>query len=603
MILNQDDRTRNLPSNQTQAMAWISGLFCVLVLIFLNVELAFGAQQVPPDSLEAAKMRVAKALDREDADFLLIAESSMVKVMPDRAPFKGRPGEALEIAVAGGETEAGQIIIAPINQGLRDVTFSVSDFVGPNGATLAQGSVSLDVVGYIRTVERKMVYEVDRVGWFPEPILTSLERFDVERDRVQSLWLSVQVAPGQAPGLYVGTVSVDPENAAPETIAVNLRVFDFSIPRAGSYPLSIATFVDNLKRMHGDQWSDDLYWKYADFILEHRLYFDNTFRDAGPAPSVEEIKRLVAGGQQLWALRFIRQPGEGFSDVGPELSEYPAYLDEAFEEANARLRVLEEAGARDLAYIYIFDEVKERHFETLLSVGRRIKKELPGVPIWTSAQDKEFGRISGLDEVIDVWGVNIMAFDDPEWLANIEQARANGAEIVWYLTPWPFRPFANFLLEYDAIEPRLLMGAMIQKIQPDGFGYWSTNWWANQHSPLPRGAGPYTDWSIAHPNELSNGDGNWIMAGEDGPITTIRFENVRDGLEDYEYYQLLARAVERGERQGAAPELLARARALLQVPDDVVRGLTDFTRDPRVLEQHRLEVAEAIEQLAGNGGR
>jgi hypothetical protein len=572
-----------------------------MAAVSLNGALDTAAQSLPSDPLEEAKRRTASELNREDAVFLLIAEASTVKVMPDRAAFQGRPGEPVEISVAGGETEAGQIIVAPINARLKDVTFDVSDFEGPDGATL-EGAVSVHVVGYVRTDPAfEPIYEVDRSGWFPDPILPAVSQFDVERDRVQSLWLSVRIDPGQIPGIYRGSVRVAPANAPPETIAVRVRVFDFTVPREPSYPVTVTVFDDRLKSLHRDRWSEDLYWTYVDFLREHRLDFDNSFRDHGPPPTVEQIERLVAGGQQGWGLGFIRQPGEGFSDVGVDASEFAAYLDQAIEDAKVALGVLEAAGARELAYIYLFDEVRERHFETLLTTARRIREELPGVPIWTSAQDQDFGATSGLDEVIDNWAVSIAAFDDPERLATIERARASGAEVTWYTAIWPFRPFPNFFIEYDAIEARLLMGAMAQKIGPDGFGFWSLNWWANQDAPLASNH-LYTDWDVSG-TPAGNGDGSWIMAGADGPITTIRFENIRDGLEDYEYYQLLSDAVDRGEESGVDPEVLDRARRLLRVPDDIVRGLTDFTRDPRVLELHRLEVAETIERLSGRGGQ
>lgn len=42
---------------------------------------------------------------------------------------------------------------------------------------------------------------------------------------------------------------------------------------------------------------------------------------------------------------------------------------------------------------------------------------------------------------------------------------------------------------------------------------------------------------------------------------------------------------------------LEQARALLVVPDQLVRELTDFTRDHRLLTVHRRRLAEAIEGL------
>ena len=68
----------------------------------------------------------------------------------------------------------------------------------------------------------------------------------------------------------------------------------------------------------------------------------------------------------------------------------------------------------------------------------------------------------------------------------------------------------------------------------------------------------------------------------DGPINSIRWENLRDGLEDYEYLWLFQQAV--------APD-----RALLTVPEAISLDLTHFTTDPRLLLAHRARLALELE--------
>jgi hypothetical protein len=380
---------------------------------------------------------------------------------------------------------------------------------------------------------------------------------------------------------------------------VTVRVFGFTIPRERSLRTTVGMFTDHLERVYGDTWNDTLYWRYAEFLLANRVNMDSPYRMEGPPPDESEIRRLVAGGQDAWGLRFIRQAGKGWSDTGPDAADYEAYVDQAIAEARARLQVLERAGAAHLAYLYLFDEVREEHFPLLLKTAQRLRRELPGVPIMTSAFDKRFGAASGLDEVIDTWVAIISHFNTPDTRAAIDRVRARGARVVWYTTIWPPRPYPNFFLEYDAIEPRVLMGAMAQKYRPDGFGYWALNFWdveGSTETPRPMTEGPYTRWN-PRTGGPSHGEGSWIYPGQSGPITSIRFENFRDGLEDYEYYRLLEAALAGAASVGAPPELLERARALLAVPDDIVRGLTDFTRSPELLGRHRLDVAEAIEHL------
>ena len=101
---------------------------------------------------------------------------------------------------------------------------------------------------------------------------------------------------------------------------------------------------------------------------------------------------------------------------------------------------------------------------------------------------------------------------------------------------------------------------------------------------------------------MANGDGSLICPGPDGPLSTIRLENIRDGLEDYEYLYALARIVDQikllpATAQGSA--FVDKANALLSVPPAVVHTLTDYTLEPHELENFRRSVAEAIIQGRG----
>jgi len=75
-----------------------------------------------------------------------------------------------------------------------------------------------------------------------------------------------------------------------------------------------------------------------------------------------------------------------------------------------------------------------------------------------------------------------------------------------------------------------------------------------------------------------------MVAGPDGPLATLRLENIRDGIEDYEYYLLLRELIaERGS-----------AESLGEVAKEAVADLTHFTYDPDVLARERERVAREI---------
>ena len=91
-----------------------------------------------------------------------------------------------------------------------------------------------------------------------------------------------------------------------------------------------------------------------------------------------------------------------------------------------------------------------------------------------------------------------------------------------------------------------------------------------------------------------NGDGYLCYPGPNNTLlSSIRFEALRDGFEDYEYLAVLKRMLE--GKTGAAAEA---ARKLLDVPDAVCRKDLSFNSDPTALFETRRQVAEAIEKLA-----
>ena len=71
---------------------------------------------------------------------------------------------------------------------------------------------------------------------------------------------------------------------------------------------------------------------------------------------------------------------------------------------------------------------------------------------------------------------------------------------------------------------------------------------------------------------------------------------LRDGIEDYEYLVILRRMLaERGAKLSA--EQRAAMTALLEVPPEITKNMTTFTKDLAPIERRREAVARAIETL------
>ena len=104
-----------------------------------------------------------------------------------------------------------------------------------------------------------------------------------------------------------------------------------------------------------------------------------------------------------------------------------------------------------------------------------------------------------------------------------------------------------------------------------------------------------------------NGDGRFLYPPkevfqsnercEKGPVSSIRWEMLREGMEDYEYFWLLRDLIRRVEEKDGKLAILRRARELLEVPQNVTASLTEFSKKPEPIYQHREKLARMIVEL------
>jgi len=97
----------------------------------------------------------------------------------------------------------------------------------------------------------------------------------------------------------------------------------------------------------------------------------------------------------------------------------------------------------------------------------------------------------------------------------------------------------------------------------------------------------------------------WVVPGNahsssepvlEGPVDSIRWEMLRDGIEDYEYMAILSRLL-KTKKDKLKAQQLKKYMALLEVPESITKGMTDFTKDPAPIEAHRDRIARAIARL------
>lgn len=536
-------------------------------------------------SLDGPWSYARMAVQSPRAGFAVGLAGSMEKVMIKDFPFEGAIDDHYDLSLARNEHEGFQVVVIPVLSPLTNVSVSVSPLQSVTGAgEFIDGKVGVALVGHVDVADQ-VRYDADYHGWWPDPLLDFQTSCDAQPGEHVAFWIDVAASARTPAGNYRGTVAVKAEGQAPIELRLNVHVWDFELPQRGHLPNAFTYHEPMTRGFYRGTWNDQLARKYDDLILDHRLNIDHLYR--GEPPDIEVLKYGSSKGMNAFNV------GSEFRQDEPRNPEKLA----------AYIEKLKEEGLFDDAYVYGFDEVKAEKFTEMREAFGLVRRRYPGLKTMTTAQDRSFGLQTGLRDVVDIWVPLIDAYD----LAEARRLRAEGKKMWWYICIVPPHPYPNWFIEYPAIEARLLTGAMSYKYEVDGLLYYLINEWQPNRRWIAKG--PYTEWNPASFSErkdpddkekitaYANGDGSLICPGPNGPLSTVRLENTRDGFEDYEYLCLLKELSIKVRRLPETPQRkawLERAGRLLAVPDDVVRTTTNYTHDPARLATFRAAVAETI---------
>ncbi|HIE50954.1 MAG TPA: DUF4091 domain-containing protein [Armatimonadetes bacterium] len=248
--------------------------------------------------------------------------------------------------------------------------------------------------------------------------------------------------------------------------------------------------------------------------------------------------------------------------------------------ARAMAAHLRERGWLHLAYTYLFDEPEPKHYPTLNLVLGTVHRAAPGLKNLMTAR-----HFPPELKHVDIWCPEVFSFDPRA--ARAEQAQ--GKEVWWYVAFSTRHPYPNYWIDYPALDCRVHFW-MTWKHRLNGVLYWSATYWARVNP-----------WESGHTYPGANGDGSLLYPGEDGgPVDSIRWECIRDGLEDYEVFYLLQTTAETLRRLPGSfrqRKLLAEADRLLAIDDRVVRSYREYNPDPTALLAAREQMNALLERM------
>ncbi len=548
-----------------------------------------------------------------------------------RRPAPERIGSAVQISAAGNEYEAAQLVLTP-RESLRECRLSVSDLVTESGARIPASEVDIRTVEYLLVA--RPTDEVGSVDHWPDPLPLHTEATALEAGRNQPFWITVHIPSGTPAGDYLGEIEIATEQRS-WGVPLQVHVWGFDLPEETHVRSGFGLWQSGITRYHNletEAEQAEVFDLYLRSFAEHRVApysvgaeigvdwressagvmepeldfsaFDESARHAldelGFNSFVLDLEGLGGGTFHSRRLGNIA----GFEQGTPEHeAAFTRYVRAVQDHLEAR-------GWLDRAYVYWFDEPAERDYEFVRDGMELIRRAGPKLTRMLTEQPTP-----ELYGAVDLWCIPTYMLDEE----SVQRRKAAGEEIWWYLCTGPKAPYFTLFLDHHGTEMRLWLWET-WKYGLDGILVWQTNYWTSRAAyPGPAVQNPWEDamsWTSGYStaagvrNPWGNGDGRFFYPPNrdpandksthlGGPVPSIRWELLRDGIEDYEYFWLLREEIARLRGSGADPSVYREAEKLLEVPPEVCSSLTHFTTTPEPIHQHRARLAEAIERLRG----
>lgn len=560
---------------------------------------------------------------------------AVVKVFPDD-PAPLEPAAA-SIQVARNEREPLQLAVRR-GSALKGLQIEVDSPVGPGAARLEQFSVA--AVGYVPVDHATSYYHSQSPawhrkypttegacdgwrGWWPDPLLPR-NTLDLESNFTQAFWVTFSVAKGKPAGTYRGRIRLVHQKHALAEIPVEVRVWNFTLPERshvtaiydarlgpgardwGEPPEKTLAAIQTCmaaNRLCPDavQSPPDIRYEHGQVICNYSEFdraAEQYFNVLGLPHSYTPWLFYGFGWGHPPKPLFGENPYPGEppykdadrSQLRPEYKKvYQACLKAFWDHLKAK-------GWEKKFLLYISDEP----FDAQPAIRAQMKALCdmvhqvdPQIPIYSST----WHHVPEWDGYLNVWGIGHYGVVSSEKMARL---RADGAR-VWFTTDGqmctdtPYCAVERLLPHYCfkyGVEAYEFWGVAWQTYDPYRFGW---------HAYIPQSEQPGHSYWIRYPN----GDGFLLYPGKpighDGPVRSIRFEQAREGVEDYEYLYLLRQRIDHANAAGLdtsrAAAALENAQRLVDIPNAGGRYSSKILPDPQAFESARRAVAEALETL------
>jgi Glycoside hydrolase 123 N-terminal domain/Glycoside hydrolase 123, catalytic domain len=491
----------------------------------------------------------------------------------DRVGMTQTPGDNKDVKLfaARGEYESFQIVASGASSGLNGVNVTISDLQGPGGAVIPQSSFTLYREKYVHVDKSSPNWHGSNQplgpGWYADALIPFTDPstgkplsgaeltavpFDLKANNNQPIWVDLLVPRTAKAGAYSGTYTVTSKQGT-ATGPISLTVWNFALPESPALKSSFLFFQSGTRAAQAELLRNKISpasTNPADqaALKEYGLSVANTGPFSGadvgrcnmsPAPSVSRFKALAAA----------QHPGLYLYDYSADEIGHCTNLYPTIKQWAANMH---QAGIKNL--------ISMSPTPALYSDGTGSGRS--AVDIWVVLPVMYNNNKAGIDHVLqkgdEVWSYNTLVQDaySPKWL-----------------------------IDFDPVNFRIQPGFLNQSLKLTGLLYWrvdrfQSDPWNNVNNTGTFSSGNYPgDGMLVYPGK---------QVGVNGVVASMRLKWLRDGVEDYDYVQIL--------------KDLGREDVAMKISRSVAPDWTNWTRDHAAVESARQQLGEAINQAMNERG-
>ncbi|MDD4873173.1 MAG: DUF4091 domain-containing protein, partial [Kiritimatiellae bacterium] len=361
----------------------------------------------------------------------------------------------------------------------------------------------------------------------PKVLWPHVNNIELKPGETKQIWLTFHVPEKAKPGIYEGTITVRPNNFPQQVLKAKLTVYPIKLSLSdrfeGMYWYEALKFYPQHRKkelidmaQHGIRaivlgvTAPELKENNGNLTLDFTK-MDTLIQEARDAGLTASFTPFETSG--------VASKIRGFMKKNSSISK--ATFDDLYAQAIGEIHKHAKENRWPKVLFYPVDEIgnSPERIEKLKELGALIRKT-PDAAIYCTANNFEAGK--KCEDFIDYWCANIPMTKEQE-----QYVLSKGKTYMRYGNAYNFNPRVS----------RTVSGFGLWRTAAVAMYYW--HYQACVGDPFNPLDGSSRDWCASYPSP-------------DGPVNSIDFESIREGIDDLNYIRTLQILIEEAKKKGKA---------------------------------------------------